>query len=191
MYRMKLSDSEILEQIQSGKKLLYSQIVEKYKEQAMTLALRVLKNREDAEEAIQDAFIRAYNALDKFERRSKFSTWLYRIVYNVCLSHLSKKNRNIDFVREDDNVDTSEEIYPIISTGNEYEKNELIALIQTTIEELPEKYGIMLSLFYFQELSYEEICDVTRLPLGTVKTHLFRARSLLLKRLAEQYAITA
>lgn len=186
---MHLSESEILEQIRSGRKHLFAQLVERYKDQAMTLAVRLLKNHDDAEEAAQDAFVRAFNALDKFEQKAKFSTWLYRIVYNVCLSRLKKQERQIEFVREEDNAEIENEIFPSVIPSIEYDNLELLGIVKSMIQELPEKYSAILSLFYFQELSYEEIGEVTELPLGTVKTHLFRARTLLLNRLAAEYQI--
>ncbi len=186
---MHLSEHEILQQIRSGKKHLYAQLVERYKDQAMTLAVRVLKNRDDAEEAAQDAFVRAFNALDKFERKAKFSTWLYRIVYNVCLTRLKKKEKQFEFIREENDVENETEIFPFVLPSLEYDNVELLGIIKSLIQELPEKYRAILSLFYFQELSYEEIGQVTELPIGTVKTHLFRARTLLLKQLSSQYQI--
>jgi len=186
---MHLSERELLEQIRSGKKHLFAQLVERYKDQAMTLAVRLLKNRDDAEEAAQDAFVRAFNALDKFEQKAKFSTWLYRIVYNVCLTRLKKQERQIEFVREDSDSEFESELFPSVVPSIEYDNLELLGIVKSMIEELPEKYRAMLSLFYFQELSYEEIGDVTDLPLGTVKTHLFRARTLLLNKLASEYQI--
>lgn len=186
---MQFQEREILEQIRSGKKHLFAQIVDKYKEQAMTLAFRILKNREDAEEAAQDSFIRAFNAIDKFEQKAKFSTWLYRIVYNVCLTRLNKKDKRVSLIREDEDKGTEQQLFPSVLPSNEYDNLEMVTLIKSMIEELPEKYSTIFSLFYFQELSYEEICEVTSLPLGTVKTQLFRSRALMLKRLAKEYQV--
>ena len=76
---MPLSDSEILQQIRKGEKHLFSRLVDRYKDKGLTLATRMLRNREDAEEVLQDAFVRAHNALEQFEGASKFSTWFYRI----------------------------------------------------------------------------------------------------------------
>ena len=178
------SDSEILEKIRGGAKHHYARLVDRYKDRAFTLAVRMLKNREDAEEAIQDAFIRAYNGLERFEGNAKFSTWFYRIVYNVCLTRLGK--RKDDFIRIDYEDDEGYNLHdPALfsSTENDIESRDMIALVKQTIESLPEKYASVLSLFYFQELSHGEICEITQLPLGTVKIHLFRARALLQKRL--------
>src|SRR3989337_1506914 len=84
-------DYETIQRILAGEKRAYADLVNRHKDRAMTLALRMLKNREDAEEALQDAFVRAFNALPRFEWKSSFSTWLYRIVYNVCATALGKR----------------------------------------------------------------------------------------------------
>ena len=183
---MMQSDSELIERIRKGNKRLFALLVDRYKDRAMTLAVRMLRSREDAEEAAQDAFIRAYNALDKFEGSSRFGTWLYRIVYNVCLTRLAKRKEEFVSIDDEDNKDLRlPELYG--SSQLEYESTETIAIIKKAIETLPLKYRTVLSLFYLQELSHEEICEVTQLPLGTVKTHLFRARSLLYDLLTKQF----
>ena len=181
---MPLSDSEIIGKILGGARHHYARLIDRYKDRALTLAIRMLKNREDGEEAIQDAFIRAYNGLPKFEGNAKFGTWLYRIVYNVCLTRLGK--RRDEFLRigyDDEEAYGLHETASFASTEIDIDSREMIALVKRTIDGLPEKYSTVLSLFYFQELSYDEICTVTELPLGTVKVHLFRARTLLQKRL--------
>jgi RNA polymerase sigma-70 factor (ECF subfamily) len=181
---MALSDNEIIEQIRRGDKRRYSHLVEKYKDRAFGLALRLLKNREEAEEATEDAFIRAYNALERFQNRASFGTWLYRIVYNVCLTRLNSKKGGLKSLEYDEGKDYDE--YPLTSQSSLYEKieiNDMVGFVHKIIGEMPERYQVILSLFYFQELSYQEICEIMELPLGTVKTHLFRARAMLQERL--------
>ncbi len=90
---MQKNDVAIVQKVLGGDKRAYAELVDRHKEKAMTLAIRMLKNREDAEEAIQDTFVRAFNALPRFEWKSSFSTWFYRIVYNVCATHLTRRER--------------------------------------------------------------------------------------------------
>ena len=185
---MPLSDSEIIEQIRKGAKHQFARLVDRYKEKAMTLAVRMLKNREDAEEATQDAFIRAYNALDKFEGTAKFSTWFYRIIYNVCLTKLGQRKEQFESI--DYNEETTygaAESWSNVFEHTEFEMKDLLTFVKNAIEKLPIKYETILSLFYLQDLSYQEICEVTQLPLGTVKVHLFRARALLHERLGKEF----
>jgi RNA polymerase sigma-70 factor (ECF subfamily) len=186
---MSPTDQEIIDDIKRGKKYLYAKIIERYKDKGFGLAMRILRNREDAEEAIQDAFVRAYNGLGKFEGKSKFGTWFYRIVYNVCLSKLAlrkDKATTIEFGVDEDAEISSDE-WQNISSSQQYESKETLELIRKSVDRMPEKYGIILSLFYFKELSYEEIGAILDLPAGTVKSHLFRARTMLRKQLADQY----
>lgn len=183
---MAFSDNELLEKIRGGDNRVFGHLVDRYKDRAMTLAVRMLRNREDAEEAVQDGFVRAYNGLNNFEGSAKFSTWFYRIVYNVCLSRISK--RKDDFERFDaetnDIVDVRD--WQGMSPHEILELKDLVGILRSIIESLPVQYRTIVTLFYFQEMSYDEICKITDLPLGTVKAHLFRARALLQKRLAER-----
>ncbi|MBI1805720.1 MAG: sigma-70 family RNA polymerase sigma factor [Ignavibacteria bacterium] len=184
---MPLSDSEIINRIRSGAKRDFALLVNRYKDKGMTLAMRMLRSREDAEEATQDAFIRAYNALDKFEGAARFGTWFYRILYNVCLTKLGQRKEafqsiNYDDGKENDAVETAS----MSSLEDELAMKDMVTFVRSIISGLPEKYATILSLFYQQELSHEEICKVTDLPLGTVKVHLFRARTLLQERLRNE-----
>lgn len=155
----------------------------------MTLAMRMLKNREDAEEALQDAFVRAFNALPRFEWKSSFSTWFYRIVYNVCVTALSKRGEehhtSLDDEKDEFNP-PSEDMLPDM----EYESAEFRRIVMDEVEKLPEVYGSTLTLFLVQEMSYEEIMEVTGLPLGTVKVRLFRARMMLRNAVANRLGKT-
>jgi len=84
-------DSDITELVRSGDSRAFAELVRRYKDRALSLCLRLLKNREDAEEALQDSFVRAYNGLADFRQESKFSTWFYRIVYNNCLTRVERR----------------------------------------------------------------------------------------------------
>lgn len=185
---MSLSDSEIIESIRGGAKQHFAVLIDRYKDRGLTLGLHMLKNREDAEEALQDAFIRAYNALNRFEGASKFSTWFYRILYNVCLTRLERRKRQVPESSYDD-----EQFPPrISSTGaccvdTEFERIDMVDYLRSIINDMPAKYSTILSLFYFQDLSHNEICEITQLSLGTVKVHLFRARAILQRRLANEF----
>jgi RNA polymerase sigma-70 factor (ECF subfamily) len=141
----------------------------------------MLRDRRDAEEALQDAFVRAFQALPRFEGRSAFSTWLYRIVFNVCSSALERKG--LSTVSLNPTPDEGE--LPIdpptsdLPPDLQLESAEAQRVVLEEVERLPEAYGTTFTLFAVQELSYDEIVDVTGVPLGTVKARLFRARMML------------
>jgi RNA polymerase sigma-70 factor (ECF subfamily) len=174
-------DHAVIQRILGGEKKAYAELVERHKDRALTLAVRILKNREDAEEALQDAFIRAFNALPRFEWKSSFSTWFYRIVYNVCVSGLSRRDR-----KQRISIDDEDESGSVLELASEetppdlaLESSELNAIVQEEIDRLPGAYGPTFTLFFVQEMSYDEVVEVTGLPLGTVKARLFRARVML------------
>jgi len=176
-----LSDHEIIHRVLSGHTRSFSELVERHQDRAMTLAMRLLRNREEAEEAVQDAFVRAYRALERFEKRSSFSTWLYRIVFNVCSTALSKRGEQLQqvSVEKNDGVPVDEipdlgEIPDSIVEGEEFKRDVVDAM-----NELPPLYGGIATMFYLDDLSYEEIAKITGSPLGTVKARLFRARAML------------
>jgi RNA polymerase sigma-70 factor (ECF subfamily) len=183
------TDQEIIWRVIAGEQKAYAELIDRHKEKAMTLAVRMLKNKHDAEEALQDAFVRAFKALPAFEWKSSFSTWFYRIVFNVCSSTLSKRKSGTFISIDDENEEyrTNEISSEISEPDIEFEHNELSAIIKKEIESMEEKYSVILTLFFLQEMSYEEIMAVTGLPVGTVKNRLFRARTLLRSALLRHY----
>lgn len=175
---MKSSDHDIVRRIHAGEQKAYAELVDRHKEKAMTLAVRMLKNRSDAEEALQDAFVRAFRALPAFEWKSSFSTWLYRIVFNVCASRLSGRGNSIMMsIDEDDALMKIEIPCGDEAVDTHIEKEEIKGIVLREIEKMDESYSAILTLFFLQEMSYDEIVSVMGLPLGTVKNRLFRARA--------------
>jgi RNA polymerase sigma-70 factor (ECF subfamily) len=174
-------DREIIQQVLDGNAKAFGKLVDRHKTKAMTLAVRILKNREDAEEALQDAFVRAYRALSSFKWKSSFSTWFYRIVYNTCSTAAGKRNGNhhlsLDIV--DEGVPQVEIESDELQPDMKIESEEFSKIVCEEVEKLPVAYGSTFTLFTIQDMSYEEIVQVTGLPLGTVKARLFRARAIL------------
>jgi RNA polymerase sigma-70 factor (ECF subfamily) len=174
-------DKEIVQKVLDGDTQAFGLLVDRHKEKAMTLAVRILRNREDAEEALQDSFVRVYRALSSFEWKSSFSTWLYRIVYNTCATAAGKKNGihslSIDVEHEDGSqmeIESDE-----LPADIKLESDELSKILNEEIEKMPVVYGTTFTLFVIQDMSYEEIVQITGLPLGTIKARLFRARAIL------------
>jgi len=168
-------DREIIQQVLDGNVQAFGLLVDRHKAKAMTLAVRILKNREDAEEALQDSFVRVYRALSSFEWKSSFSTWFYRIVYNTCATAAGKKNKihplSID-VDDEDGMRTeieSDDLLPDLRL----ESDEFSKIIGEEVEKLPVVYGSTFTLFAIQELSYEEIVQVTGLRLGQLRQGSF------------------
>jgi RNA polymerase sigma-70 factor (ECF subfamily) len=187
---MNPSDRELILEIQSGKTSSFRILVERHKDRAFTLAVRLLKQRHDAEEALQDAFLRAFQSLEDFRGDAKFGTWFYRIVYNVCLTRLGRTKPEPErySFQEDEGEGITLQISSNDSLPDEVlEQNEFMTLISHEIEQMAEHYRVILTLYYINELSYEEMSEILHLPLGTIKTHLFRGRALLRATVIEKY----
>ena len=150
------------------------------------LALKMLGNRNDAEEAVQDVFMRVYSSLKDFRGDSSLSTWIWRITANVCLTR--RKKRDTSGVSLDDSgIDPPD---GRIEDSSRQEKSvyarERRKILDACIALLPPNESAVVTLFYFEELSYEEISDILRLPVGTVSTALHRARQRLAEMLRER-----
>jgi len=183
---MRISDDDIISRLRKGERQLFGVLVGRYKDRGFSLALRILRNREEAEEALQDAFVRAYNGLGSFAGDSAFGTWFYRILYNVCMTALSRKKKREGLVELDESPahdPGAEPAQPGDYSG--LERQDLVSHVIAALDRLPEKYASIISMFYIQELSYPEIAGVTGMPLGTVKTHLSRGRLLLQDEIAK------
>ena len=204
MYDLELN---IIRKIKNGEFNVFEQIVEKYKDKAMTLTMRILKNREEAEDSLQEAFIKAFRAIieGQFEERSKFSTYFYRIVYNTALDNYKKlKTKTYNLIRMDDvSGDSGKDdisfnemkidrnrygACDIYRTDKRAMDIEIRELINEYLGKLPEKYSVILTLFYINDLSHDEISETLGLPLGTVKNRIFRAKEKLKEIITEVYS---
>jgi RNA polymerase sigma-70 factor (ECF subfamily) len=183
------NDVAIVQKVLGGDKRAYAELVDRHKEKAMTLAIRMLRNREDAEEAIQDAFVRAFNALPRFEWKSSFSTWLYRIVYNVCATQLARKGGESLVSIDGDNDQAADLPSGSPAPDAQYESNEFEEIVLSEIEKLPLPYSPICTLFFAHDMSYDQIVEVTGMPLGTVKVRLFRGRVMLRDAVAKRLGV--
>jgi RNA polymerase sigma-70 factor (ECF subfamily) len=169
-----LSDLEIIKSVRNGNSSDYSIIVDRYKNKGFSLIKRMLKNSMEAEEVLQDCFLKAFRALDSFKAESKFSTWFYRIVYNTALTRLSQKKRKIE-----NEMNSLEQFSALQSKDdyNESERKDLSEFINNLVEQLPPKYSSVLNLFYLEGMSCEEISEVMDTSVANVKVLLHRSRN--------------
>ncbi len=152
-------------------------------------AFRMLGNKEDAEEATQDVFLLVHRNRDEFRGESMISTWIYRITANVCITRLRKKQiptSSLDREFEPDG-DTLGDIIPdnTPDPGTIFENEEMRKHIRAEIRNLPPKWAMAITLFHFEDRSYEEIADAMDIPKATVATYILRGRQRLAARLAE------
>ena len=164
-------DIYYIEKVVSGQTQYFSYIVEKYQNIVFSIALKVHGNREDAGEMAQEAFIKAYKSLHTFKGKAKFSTWLYRITYNHCISETRK--RKIHFVSTDE-VEVRDDDSELNLDGIPEENK--AAYVKAALEKLPEDEYTLILLYYFEDQSIDEIGKVTGLSESNTKVKLHRAR---------------
>jgi RNA polymerase sigma-70 factor (ECF subfamily) len=164
-----------LERARAGDVEAFGALVLAHQTFVFNLALRALGDEHEAQDAAQEAFLRAWQALPNFRGQARFRTWLYRIVTNVCYGRLPHLRRQLAALGEMDMMAVPDEGEPEPSARLEDEQQR--AHLWQQIEALPESYRVLVLLRYQQDLAYEEIASVLSLPLGTVKTGLFRARA--------------
>ncbi len=163
-----MEDEELVVLSQEGDKQAFCKLIERYKGMIFTMIHRILGDPSEAEDVAQDVFIRAYKALPRFRREAKFSTWLYRICHNLCISTVKKRKREAHLPYRTEGHRSSVEIA--------YERREIQEKVRCLISELPPAYGLAITLRHIQGLSYKEISEVLDQPLGTTKSTISRAR---------------
>jgi RNA polymerase sigma factor (sigma-70 family) len=170
----KLSDIEIIDSVLKGNQADFALLIDRYKDKAFSLLKRLLKNEMDAEEALQDSFLKAFNALSSFRKDSKFSTWFYRITYNTGLTMAASKKRKIEQEMSsiDEHFDLGDydnAIYSQTTNACEY--------ILKMVDKLPVKNALVIILFYIDDMSLNEISQVMDISLSNVKVLLHRSRN--------------
>jgi RNA polymerase sigma factor (sigma-70 family) len=178
----KLSDAELIEQTLTGNQAAYAELVKRHQRFVFTLALRFTKLREDAEEVAQDCFIKAYRSLASFQGQSKFSTWLYSIVYTTAMTFLRKKRVLTESIDDENNFIQVENKASAYDVNNAENKSRSFYLEQAIGQLLPDDAAII-TMFYKGEQSLEEIGQTMGMEANTVKVKLFRARQRLKERL--------
>ena len=161
----------------------FAQLVQQHQRRVFNLAFRMLQQYEEANEVTQETFLAAWQGLPSFRGDAQFSTWLYRIAYNCALKQLEQRKRD----KALQVVVQAEQI--VASIGQEQRVDAALetharqTMVQEQLSQLPAKYRIVLILRHLQEMTYEEMAQILTMPIGTIKTHLFRARNLLKERL--------
>ncbi len=180
-------EAALIARARAGDQEAFGVLVRLHQRQVYTLALRMLRDPEEASEAAQDVFLAAWQGLGRFREEARFATWLYRITYRHCLK-VSEGRRRDEAARAEMAAEHARELGPqgaLSSAHARAAEAEVRETVRAEIALLPAKYRHALVLRHLQELSYEEIAEVMRVPIGTVKTHLFRARALLKDRLSD------
>lgn len=171
-----MEDRHLITQVLRGNHQAFAGLVDRYKSLVNTICLRVCKDKELAEEISQDTFLKAYQKLPSFNNQSKFSTWLYKIAYNLSLNAIKKSKvltSSIDEVPcESNSVEVADSFYSL-------QQEEQKRYIHSALERLTQRYALVLSLFYLEELSLKEVAEIVSDKQANVKMQLSRARKAL------------
>ncbi|NGP87927.1 RNA polymerase sigma factor [Fodinibius halophilus] len=185
-----LEDDKLVKKAIGGNEDAYTKLVDKYQRALFFHILKMVKDREQVEDLVQEAFVKAFDNLNTYNTNYAFSTWLYRIATNHTIDYLRKKK--LKTLSIDDPVKTKDGEMEIqlpdesAKTDRDIIKKQRKKIVQKAIKDLPEKYRKVIELRHMEEKSYKEIADILDSPLGTVKAHIFRARELLYKELKDK-----
>jgi RNA polymerase sigma factor (sigma-70 family) len=170
--------------IDEGDQRAYAELLHRYRESVYFMMLKMVNNKDDAEDLTIEAFGRAFKKLDQYTPNYAFSTWLFKIASNNAIDFLRKKKMtnsvSLDIKTDNSDYDPSNLVRSTHLNPEEfYIKKQKVEMVRMVIEKLKPKYRELVELFYFQELSHEEISERMNLPIGTIKAQLFRARDFL------------
>jgi len=178
------SDEELVREVLAGDRERFAVIVERYQTRLVNYLHRLMRNVDDAHDLAQEVFVRVYQALDRFDPRYRFSTWLFRVAQNAAIDQI--RRRRFRFVpigsHEDEHGEMRRGVEPEDGAPSALESmagDERDAEVRAAIETLPWEYRELIVLRHYGELAYDEIAEVKGMPLGTVKNKLFRARQML------------
>jgi RNA polymerase sigma-70 factor (ECF subfamily) len=176
-------DIQLVARARSGEERAYRVLLERYERPVFSICLRMVRNRDEAADLAQEAFIKVFASLDRYNPAYAFSSWLFKITSNLCIDHLRK--RRIQTFAMDAPVDSEQGeiqrqyVSPDLTPEELLVRDEKMGRLETAIASLPEHYRIMLILRHQEDLSYEEIAESLSIPLGTVKARIHRAREML------------
>ncbi|MBT8386479.1 MAG: RNA polymerase sigma factor [Ignavibacteria bacterium] len=193
---MALSDIELIYQVKQGNENAFEQLVYRYDRTVLSIALKYTGNTDDAKDLYQEVFIRAYRGINNFQFRSEFSTWIYRITVNVCLSYKSRSKEYLRVsinVEDDDNDFTKDASKQLVYEGSSPEEaatgSELSEIVDAALETLSPRQKVTFVLKHYEGYKIREIAEMLDCKEGTVKKYLFDAIKNLRKKLSGIYAL--
>jgi RNA polymerase sigma-70 factor (ECF subfamily) len=178
-------EKEIIREIKDGNYILFEEIVTAYQNRLMLFLYRMVKDEDDAGDLCQDTFFKAYKSIKSFKGRSTFSTWLFQIGYHLSLNFIKKRKRQVEM---DEKIFHSNP-QPSGNHTRNMETEELNALVDKLMLDIPQKYRVVLHLFFKEEKTYEEIGSIMKIPLNSVKSLIYRGKGLIRQRLTEDHRL--
>ncbi len=182
------TDGQLITKVLAGREDGFEELVRRYQRPIVNYVFRMLGNYDAALDVTQEIFIKVYNSMARYSAEYKFSTWLYKIAHNAAIDHLRRNNNHTQSLE----MESEDGTYQIQfeskrpSPEQEREHSEWRKEIETVVKRLPTGYRELILLRHNQDLSYDEIAEVTNLPLGTVKNRLFRAREMMREMFLER-----
>lgn len=182
-----MDESALIKRIISGEREAFRELVDKYQRLAAHIVFRMIRNADDREDICQEVFIKVYTNLKSFKGASKLSTWISKITVNTCKNYLMKKK-----------LPLYDEVFPAAETADDIpgdhfppdtlaEKDEISYILNDEIAKLPLNYRTAITLFHLNEMNYKEIADIMGIPIGSVKSYLFRGRKYLYDKITKRY----
>jgi RNA polymerase sigma-70 factor (ECF subfamily) len=183
-----LEDYELVQAAIIGDQKAYAELMDRYRQSVFHTMLKMVNNRDDADDLTIEAFGKAFNKLNSYAPRYAFSTWLFKIAINNCIDHIRKKRLHLlsidDPIEYDSDYDYTHNIRAIqLDPEEKFIRDQKVQLMRSMLNKLSYKYRLMIELRFFEEMSYEEIATELEIPLGTVKAQLFRAKEILFELL--------
>lgn len=184
---MNVIENQLARLALKGDMRAFEELVDLYRDKLFHMAYRMLNNRQESEDVVQDTFLRVYKNLDRFDDSLKFSTWIYRIATNLCIDRLRKRRPTYSLDAESSEYEGLDG-YSMIPSDNRTPESELILsdtqrIIHEAIASLPPKYKSVMILRYIHDMSLQEVGDILGMPVTTIKTRVHRGREFLRKKL--------
>ncbi|MCU0276858.1 MAG: sigma-70 family RNA polymerase sigma factor [Acidobacteria bacterium] len=181
-------DQALIKKSLRGDRRAFEELMRKYEKRIFSFVVRMVRNEETAVDLTQDFFIKIFTVLDKYNYEYKFSTWAYRICYNLVIDHIRKNQAQVDSL-DDESVSARD----LIESDNVSREDGFKALsrdetrdyVWGVVDQIPLKFRELILLRYIQDLKYEEIAEITALPVGTVKNRIFKAKEILKKEMEQ------
>jgi RNA polymerase sigma-70 factor (ECF subfamily) len=181
-----MNDATVIDKILKGDSSYFEVLVLKYQNKLYATILNITKNSHTAEDIVQEAFLKSFQKLSSLREKNQFYPWLKRIAINMALLMFEKNKRQVDVTTDDDSYDFFDNISTKESPESEILNEELKKYVRKYIDSLPDKLRMVIILREVEDLSYEEISKILKIPVGTVRSRLFNARQFIKQRLINQ-----
>ena len=174
-------DCRLIKETLKGDSRAFAMLMSLYKKRVEMLGMSFFKNHSDTEDFVQEVFLRAYTKLSTYKGNSLFSTWITRVAYNIAINSVNRRKDYVALTEENSPPDSD------LTPEEKQIQKATFEAVHAAIEELPERFAICLDLYFFYDIPYQEISEITEIPVNTIKSHIFRAKQLLRDKLIKMH----